>query len=525
MRRQPATGRGGPGLVAATPASVDYAEELSPATASAPRTCSGCRPSTPTTASGSTATGPSSRAGGRRSVLARPAPGAGRHRVGRASTASSSGGFKSVAEAARAPSTEQARPERSRRGRGRLRPDGARGADARADRPTSPSRPASAVLQPGYRIGRPGRSVRPGSRSPNPSELVELSRPVESSAGRACRDLASASDGRADETSGGTGIRGRRREHQGLRSRRTTTRCSASPRTRRPAEIKKALPQARARVPPDANAGRSADAEERFKEISEAYDVLSDDEEAQGVRRGPHACSAAASGFRPAPAGRAGRLRPRRPLRRRRRPAAAVASVTSSAACSAAARPRAPNPGAPRRRRRVARATLDFTDAVDGRHGRRCGCPASGPARPVPAPAPRTDRRRTCARPAWAPASRAATTVAFALPSRAASAAAAAWSSTTPARSATGSGRATGSRTIAGADPGGRHGRPADPAQGQGRAGRAAAAPPATCTSGARPSAPAVRPDGDNLTLTVPVTFTEAALGAEIQVPTLGGHR
>ena len=28
---------------------------------------------------------------------------------------------------------------------------------------------------------------------------------------------------------------------------------------------------------------------------------------------------------------------------------------------------------------------------------------------------------------------------------------------------------------------------------------------------------------GDNLTVTVPVTFTEAALGAEIKVPTLGG--
>ncbi|MGZ8758472.1 MAG: DnaJ C-terminal domain-containing protein, partial [Aeromicrobium sp.] len=28
---------------------------------------------------------------------------------------------------------------------------------------------------------------------------------------------------------------------------------------------------------------------------------------------------------------------------------------------------------------------------------------------------------------------------------------------------------------------------------------------------------------GDNLTVTVPVTFDEAALGAEIQVPTLGG--
>ena len=30
---------------------------------------------------------------------------------------------------------------------------------------------------------------------------------------------------------------------------------------------------------------------------------------------------------------------------------------------------------------------------------------------------------------------------------------------------------------------------------------------------------------GDNLTLTVPVTFAEAALGAEIKVPTLEGRR
>ena len=41
-----------------------------------------------------------------------------------------------------------------------------------------------------------------------------------------------------------------------------------------------------------------------------------------------------------------------------------------------------------------------------------------------------------------------------------------------------------------------------------------------SCTSGRTRSSAA---SGDNLTLTAPVTFTEAALGAEIEVPTLGG--
>ena len=69
------------------------------------------------------------------------------------------------------------------------------------------------------------------------------------------------------------------------------------------------------------------------------------------------------------------------------------------------------------------------------------------------------------------------------------------------------------------------------------RAPRASAAGrPATSTSSSHVTPhPVFGRKGDNLTLTVPVTFAEAALGAEIKVPTLtaapvtlqdpGGHR
>ena len=69
-----------------------------------------------------------------------------------------------------------------------------------------------------------------------------------------------------------------------------------------------------------------------------------------------------------------------------------------------------------------------------------------------------------------------------------------------------------------------RQGRPADPAARQGRAPARTAARPATSSSPSR-SAPhrLFGRKADNLTLDVPVSFDEAALGAEIKVPTLGG--
>ena len=79
-------------------------------------------------------------------------------------------------------------------------------------------------------------------------------------------------------------------------------------------------------------------------------------------------------------------------------------------------------------------------------------------------------------------------------------------------------------RGVLGEDPGRRAGRRADRLAGRGEPGPAGRASPATCTSRA-----ACEPHrffgrkGDDLTLELPVTYAEAALGANVQVPTLNG--
>ena len=140
-------------------------------------------------------------------------------------------------------------------------------------------------------------------------------------------------------------------------------------------EIKKAYRKLARQYHPDANKGEKK-SEDKFKEISEAYDVLSDAGAPQGVRRRAHA-------VRPRRARRPRRLRGRG--RRRRRPAAARPAASTSATCSAPAASAAAGSatcsggifgGGGRHARPAGRArrgadlesdvTLSFTDAVEG---------------------------------------------------------------------------------------------------------------------------------------------------------------
>ena len=104
---------------------------------------------------------------------------------------------------------------------------------------------------------------------------------------------------------------------------------------------------------PDANPGDAA-AEERFKEVSAAYDVVGDAEQAQGVRRGRAGSGPAAAGFPGGggPGGAAGSgfqdaRRPRRPARRPvrpRRPAAAARGAARPAPRARTSRPSSTSP-------------------------------------------------------------------------------------------------------------------------------------------------------------------------------------
>ena len=254
-------------------------------------------------------------------------------------------------------------------------------------------------------------------------------------------------------------------------------------------EIKKAYRKLARKYHPDTNKG-DADrdkAEERFKEISEAYDVLSDT-----TRRKEY--DEARSLFGPGGAGRFRHARDRRPRRcGQRRPfdfgdifgssgaAGSAGSATCSAACSASAP--AGRTAGPRRGADVeSSVTLPFEEAVDGvtvplrmtqraavpdvpRHRgprRRDAAhlphlPGHRPDQPQPGrlrlrravprlPRPRARRRR-------------------------------------PVPRLLGHRPGHGHPHAHGAHPGRREGRPADPAQGQGRCPASGAGRPATSTS------------------------------------------
>ena len=265
-------------------------------------------------------------------------------------------------------------------------------------------------------------------------------------------------------------------------------------------------------------------AEERFKEVSAAYDVVGRRGQAQGVRRGPPARSdgPAASGVRAAPAGPAASG----PARASTSTSAPPTSTTCSAACSAAAAARRPGATAAAAQRRgadlEAELHLSFLDAVHGR--RDVGQPRvrggllhlsrqRGQAGTTRGTCPRCDGRGVlddnqgffsfsspcpeCAGPRHA--HRRAVPD---LPRRRRRAPAA------PGQ---------------GADPGRRRRRPAHPPQGSGGPGATAARRATSTSSPTWRADPVFGRDGRNLTLTVPVTFPEAALGTKLKVPTLDG--
>ena len=299
--------------------------------------------------------------------------------------------------------------------------------------------------------------------------------------------------------------------------------------TAKPAEIKKSYRKLARKYHPDANKGDAA-AEERFKEISEAYNVLSDEkrrkeyDEARSLFGGgvPGADRAAGPAQR-----RVRQLRPRRPVRRRpgddgRRLGDLLGGVFGRGGRT----PRRPGRAAARTSR--PRPRCRFSDAIDGAtvalrltgEGPCTACHGTGAkAGTVPRVCPTCEGTGQSSRnlgnfallravqdlPRPRPGGRRP------LPGR-----------------ATGSGRAMSTRTIQARIPAGRRRRPADQAHGQGRPGRARRPGRRPVRQGARQAAPGVRPVGHNLTVTVPVSFAELALGAEVKVPThrgAAGHR
>ena len=289
------------------------------------------------------------------------------------------------------------------------------------------------------------------------------------------------------------------------------------------ADIKKAYRTLARANHPDSHPGDKA-AEERFKAIAEAYDVVGDAEKRKqyddlrtyGGGFGPFTGQPTGAGggqpfdindFLGGMGGSGGA-------------APVAASATSSAACSAAG---ADAPGSRPAAARTSRPTPRSASPTRSRASpSRCGSPPTRPARTAPAPAPGRAPCPGSARSARVGMVAASVGGAFTMNETCRAAAAAGSSSTTPARPAT----APAAAPPRGPSPRasrGRQGRPADPAARQGRE-RGAGRPPGDLYVNVKVSGHALfGRKGDNLTLEVPVSFAEAALGADIKVPTLGG--
>ena len=289
------------------------------------------------------------------------------------------------------------------------------------------------------------------------------------------------------------------------------------PKTATAAEIKKAYRELARKWHPDANKG-SADAEERFKEITEAYNVLSDEkqrkeyDEARSMFGGFRAPTGSRPGVR-----RGRQLRLRRPVRRRgpgRRDRRDLPRRSPGGA------------GAASRARRGAdvetETTLSFGDAIDGA---TVSLRLTGEG---PCPVCHGTGAKTGTVPKVCPdchgtGQQSRNLGGFGLSEPCKTCRGRGLVVEDPCPSCSGSGRAMSSRTIqaripAGVADGQRIRIPGKGAPGEhgGKAGDLYVRVHVT------PHAVFGR-TGDNLTVTVPVTMPELALGAEIKVPTHRG--
>ena len=287
-------------------------------------------------------------------------------------------------------------------------------------------------------------------------------------------------------------------------------------------EIKKAYRKLARANHPDSNPGDTAK-HEKFKAVAEAYDVVGDAEKRTKYdeMRSLYGSAASAAASRRRAAAAAGSTSTT--CCATARPAAAASATCS--ATSSAARPRRSRRGRPQKGADVeTTATISFTDAIDGvtislRLTSDAPCPDCSGTGGKPGTKPHicpecegagfvvgVRRRRVLDQRDLPGVRRPAARLRRALPDLPRH-------RPRPVRA-----------HDPGPDPGRRQGRPADPAarQGRGRRERRPGRRPLRRRQGRRPHRLFGR-KGDNLTLDVPVSFDEAALGAEIKVPTLGG--